>query len=96
MLVDSGNPGHLVVEKKKKWQLDESREFTRSSRCGFVAQWLERATRIRKALGSIPSGAALFFSSDPAVSSSIFVGAEREESLIRNDSDKSEFTIERI
>ena len=36
-----------------------------------------------------------FFSSDPAVSSSIFVGAEREE-LIRNDPDKSEFTIEWI
>ena len=33
------------------------------------------------------------FSSDPAVSSSIFVGAEREENLIRNDPDKSEFTI---
>ena len=26
----------------------------------------------------------MFFSSDPAVSSSIFVGAEREENLIRN------------
>ena len=35
----------------------------------------------------------MFFSSDPAVSSSIFVGAEREE-LIRNDPDKSEFTGE--
>ena len=35
------------------------------------------------------------FSSDPAVSSSIFVGAEREENLIRNDPDKSEFTIRR-
>ena len=34
----------------------------------------------------------VFFSSDPAVSSSIFVGAEREE-LIRNDPDKSEFRI---
>ena len=56
---------------------------------------LERATRFRKILGSIPGGAALcFFSSDPAVSSSIFVGAEREE-LIRNDPDKSEFTLER-
>ena len=33
-----------------------------------------------------------FFSSDPAVSSSIFVGAEREE-MIRNDPNKSEFTI---
>ena len=32
------------------------------------------------------------FSSDPAVSSSIFVGAEREENLIRNDPNKSEFT----
>ena len=31
------------------------------------------------------------FSSDPAVSSSIFVGVERKE-LIRNDPDKSEFT----
>ena len=31
---------------------------------------------------------------DPAVSFSIFVGAEREE--IRNDPDKSEFTIESI
>ena len=36
------------------------------------------------------------FSSDPAVSSSIFVRAEREENLIRNDPNKSEFTIERI
>ena len=36
----------------------------------------------------------MFFSSDPAVSSSIFVGAEREENLIRNDPDKSEFTSE--
>ena len=34
------------------------------------------------------------FSSDPAVSSSIFVGAEREENLIRSDRDKSEFTKE--
>ena len=33
------------------------------------------------------------FSSDPAVSSSIFVGAESEENLIRNDPDKSEFKI---
>ena len=44
---------------------------------------------IRKTLGSIPGGTApcFFFSSDPApaVSSSIFVGAEREEDLIRNE-----------
>ena len=70
-----------------RWQtgsLPQDRgESTRSSRCGFVAQWLERATRNRMTLGSIPGGAALcFFSSDPAVSSSIFVGAEREENLI--------------
>ena len=36
-------------------------KFTRSSRCGFVAQWLERATGIRKILRSIPCGAALCF-----------------------------------
>ena len=38
-----------------------------------------RATTIRKTLGSIPSGAALCFSSDPASSSPTFVGAERKE-----------------
>ena len=38
----------VVVEKN--WQLGESRKITRSSRCGFVAQWLERATRLRKTL----------------------------------------------
>ena len=32
-----------------------------SSRFGFIAQWLERATRIRKTLCSIPGGAALCF-----------------------------------
>ena len=40
-----------------------------------------------------PAGLRCVFSSDPAVSSSIFVGAEREDKLIRNDPDKSEFTI---
>ena len=40
-----------------------------------------------------PAGLRCVFSSDPAVSSSIFVGAEREE-LIRNDPDKSEFTMD--
>ena len=39
-----------------------------------------------------PVGLRCVFSSDPAVSSSIFVGAEREENLIRNDPEKSEFT----
>ena len=37
----------------------------------------------------------VFFWFNPAVSSSIFIGAEREE-LIRNDPDKSEFTTEWI
>ena len=64
------------IRRKKR------REFPWGSCRSFVAQWLERATRIRKTLGLIPGGAALCFSSDPAVSSSIFVGAEREESLI--------------
>ena len=45
---------------KRTDSLVKVEKFTRSSRCGFVAQWLERATRIRKTLGSIPSGAALF------------------------------------
>ena len=43
-----------------------------------------------------PAGLRCVFSSDPAASSSIFVGAKREENLIRNDPDKSEFTIEWI
>ena len=43
-----------------------------------------------------PAGLRCVFSSDPAVSSSIFVGAEREENLIRNDPDKSEFTIKTV
>ena len=40
-----------------------------------------------------PAVPASVFSSDPAVSSSTFVGAEREENLSRNDPDKSEFTV---
>ena len=43
-----------------------------------------------------PAGLHCVFSSDLAVSSSIFVGAEREENLISNVPDKREFTIERI
>ena len=39
-----------------------------------------------------PAGLRCVFSSDPAVSSSIFVGVEREENLIRNDPEKREFT----
>ena len=46
---------------EKNWQLGERREFTHSSCRGFVLLWLERATRVRKPLGSIPCGAALFF-----------------------------------
>ena len=47
---------------------------------------IPRATRMRKTLGSIPGGAALWSSSDPAVNSSIFVEAEWEEKLIRGRS----------
>ena len=39
-----------------------------------------------------PEGLRCAYSSDPAVRPFIFVGAEREENLIRNDPDKSEFT----
>ena len=39
-----------------------------------------------------PAELRCVFSSDPAVSSSIFVGDERVENLIGNDPDKSEFT----
>ena len=40
------------------------------------------------------AGLRCVFSSDLAFSSSIFVGNEREENLIRNDPDKSEFKFE--
>ena len=39
----------------------DSRIRRKTPSFGFVAQWLERATRIRKTLGSIPGGAALCF-----------------------------------
>ena len=45
----------------------------------------------RSPAGNRTQGLANSSRTDPAVSSSIFVGAEREE-LIRNDPDKSEFT----
>ena len=65
--------------------------FRLSSSCQFFFH--HEVTRIARVyMGSIPGGAApCLFSSDPAVSSSIFVGAEREENLIRNDPNKSEF-----
>ena len=44
---------------KRTDSLVKVEKFTHSSRCGFVAQWLERATS--KILGSIPGGAALCF-----------------------------------
>ena len=43
-------------------------------------------------VNSLLSGCAVFFSSDPAVSSSIFVGAEREE-LIENRSRRTMFSV---
>ena len=59
--------GHLVV--KKNWQFGERQKFARSSCRGFVAQWLERPIGNRKTRVRSPAGAALCFSSDPAVSS---------------------------
>ena len=95
MLVDSGNPGHLVVEKELTawWKSKIHTQFPLWLRSSVGK--LERATRIRKTLAWVrfPAGLRCVFSSDPAVSSSIFVGAEREENLIRNNPDKSEFTI---
>ena len=63
------------------------KKFTRRSSCRR-SWWLKQATRFRKTLSSIPGGAVLcfffvfVFSSDRAVSSSIFEGANREENLI--------------
>ena len=65
-------------------------------------RWSLRACRLgqcgspRSEKGKRKRQLGCVFSSDTAVSSSIFVGAEREENLIRNDPDKSEFTIERM
>ena len=56
-----------------------SYEATTGTACACVARpWVR-----------FPAGLRCIFSPDPAVSSSLFVGAEREENLIRNDSDKS-------
>ena len=67
--------------------------FTRSSRCGFVAQWLERATRIRKTLGSIPGGAALCFFVWSGCQFFYLCRCWKRREFDRNDPDKSEFTI---
>ena len=65
-------------QKQEKWKVLtvwSKEEFTRSSYRGFVAQWLERPTRNRMTWQGLNlGGVALFLSSDPTVSSSIFVG----------------------
>ena len=48
---------------------------------------------LARPLVRFPAGLRCVFSSVLAVSSSIFVGAEREENLIRKVPDKSEFTM---
>ena len=73
----------------------ESREFTRSSRCGFVAQWLERATGIRKILGSIPGGAALCFFVWSGCQFFYLCRSWKRREFDKNDPDKSEFTIQK-
>ena len=58
---------------------------------GFVAQWLERSTCVWKTLGQIWAElSCIFFSSDPAVSCSFYVG-EKGEKLSLQDPDKSVF-----
>ena len=66
-------------------QLAPKRQFTKHQGLEFARPWVR-----------FPAGLRCVFSSDPAVSSSVFVGAEREENLIRNDPDKREFTKERL
>ena len=61
----------ILVARSNHWATKPQRELRVNSRLspscqfffhyGFVAQWLERATRIRKILGLIPGGAALCF-----------------------------------
>ena len=51
----------------------------RSPRRGFVPQWLERLISNRKTLFRSPVERRCVFSSDPAVSSSIFVGEKSME-----------------
>ena len=51
----------LTAGSDEKTQLGESREFTRSSRCGFVAQWLERATSTQDLGFDSRRGCAVFF-----------------------------------
>ena len=71
-------------------QLGERREFTRSPCHGFVAQWMERLTGNWKTQVRSPAGLRCVFSSDPAVSSSVFVGENGRE--FDQDPDKSEFS----
>ena len=78
---------------RRKNTVGESRKFTRSSRCGFVAQWLERATRIRKTLGSIPGGAALCFFVWSGCQFFYLCRCWKRREFDKNDPDKSEFTI---
>ena len=70
-----------------------SDEKTQRSPAGNRTQGLANSGRTRRPWVRFPAGLRCVFSSDPAVSSFIFVGAEREENLIRNDPDKSEFTM---
>ena len=81
----------LALIKLFSFSSDKDR---RTDSCGFVAQWLERVTRIRKILGSIPGGAALCFFRLIRLSVLLSLSELKEKSLIRNDPDKSEFTIE--
>ena len=87
MLVDSGNPGHLVVEKELTawWKSKIHTQFPLLLHSSVVWACDKNAARpwVR-----FPAGLRCVFSSDLPVSSFIFVGAEGEENLIRKNPDK--------
>ena len=60
-LINSSLSAPTKIEELTAGSDEKNTAQPHSSRCGFVAQWLERATRFRKILGSIPGGAELCF-----------------------------------
>ena len=85
-----GNFLHHFGKKKLLW---DCQIFWKRGQCCRRSLHLKvRKNLLRNAWVQFPAGLRFVCSSDPAVSSSIVVGVEREE-LIRNDPDKSECTI---
>ena len=94
MLVDSGNPGHLFVEKELTASSGERREFARSACCDFVAQWLERSTKSSEDPGSNPVLCKVFFCL-VQLSVLLSLSEEKERIWTRNNPDKGEHSIGR-